>query len=125
MLNLVDLAAGASLFRDEAGNCLAAQARDLISGRFRDPIRSTDLAAELNVHPVYLARVFRRRFGVSMHRYVRRLRVRRAAEMLADDGQSVAAIAIELGFADQAHFCRSFREELNTTPSAYRRLALM
>jgi AraC family transcriptional regulator len=80
------------------------------------------LAQSLGLHPGYLTRTFRRHYGCSISAYVRRLRVRRAAAILIGDAPPpIAALAQELGFADQSHFCRTFRSELGLTPAAYRR----
>lgn len=45
--------------------------------------RTGELARELGLHPVYLARVFRRYFGCSIKQYVQQIRLRRAMEQLA------------------------------------------
>jgi AraC family transcriptional regulator len=79
-----------------------------------------DLAAREGLHPVYLARVFRKQFGCSIREYRRRVRVRRAAGLLAGSDLPIAAIAARLDFFDQSHLCRDFRAELAVSPSHYR-----
>ena len=83
--------------------------------------RISRLAREAGLHPVSLARVFRRWFGMTMTQYARRSRVRRVISRLTP-GVSLSAVAYETGFADQAHLCRIFRAETGFTPSGYRRL---
>ncbi|HEX2206621.1 MAG TPA: helix-turn-helix domain-containing protein, partial [Longimicrobium sp.] len=73
--------------------------------------RVRDLADAAGVHPVYLARAFRRAYGVPVTEYARRLRVRAAAARIACTQQSLARIACEAGFADQAHLTRELRRE--------------
>jgi AraC family transcriptional regulator len=60
------------------------------------------LASGVNVHPVYLARAFRQRYGLPVGRYVRRLRVETAANRLARTLDPIARIAVELGSAIRA-----------------------
>jgi AraC family transcriptional regulator len=85
------------------------------------PVR--DLARAAGVHPVYLARAFRRAYGVPVTEYARRLRVRAAADRVASTELSLARIACEAGFADQAHLTRELRRETGLTPGALRRAA--
>jgi AraC family transcriptional regulator len=80
----------------------------------------TILAELADVHPVYLARVFRMRFGCSIREYRRKERVRRAANLLATCDLPIATVAAAVGFFDQSHLCRDFKAELNVSPSDYR-----
>lgn len=80
------------------------------------------LASEAGVHPVSLARAFRRVFGCSPSAYRRHRRVRAAADLLASTRQPAAEIAFETGFSDQSHMCREVRDELGLTPSQLRGL---
>lgn len=81
------------------------------------------LAQEAGVHRVHLAREFRRRFGCSATEYVRRLRVRAAADALASTQAPLAAVALDLGFADQSHLSRTFRGATGLPPGRFRALA--
>ena len=80
-----------------------------------------ELAAGVGVHPVTLARAFRRAYGCTIGEYLRRLRIERAAEQLATGTQPLAEIALAAGFADQSHFSNVFRRRVGMSPSAYRR----
>lgn len=96
--------------------------RDCLHDCYRDRVRVCELAEMVATHPVYLARVFRRRFGCSILTYVHRLRTQRAADLLAQTRTPFAQIAVRVGFADQAHFCRVFKAQTGVTPAAYRTL---
>jgi len=80
------------------------------------------LAADAGVHPVHLARVFRRHRGESVGTHVRRLKVQRAFEQLVDTGRSLADIAFDAGFTDQSHLTRIFGKVTGHPPGALRRL---
>ncbi len=96
--------------------------RDLLHDRFAEPgLQVRDLATAADVHPVSLARAFRRHFGRSPAEYLRRVRLEWAAAELASNGRSLAEIAAAAGFADQSHFARSFRIAFGLTPGAWRR----
>lgn len=80
------------------------------------------IAARVGLHPVYVARAFRRATGRTIGQYRRRLRVERAAVLLGRARRPIAEIAAVVGFADQAHLTRVFKAEMGLTPAAYRAL---
>jgi AraC-like DNA-binding protein len=52
---------------------------------------------------------------------LRRYRLQDAAAAIdAGEGPDLAALAAELGFADQAHLTRSFTQVIGVPPSVYR-----
>jgi len=79
-----------------------------------------EVAEVAGVHPMHLARLFRKRFGYSMGEFVRRRRIAWACGQLASSDATVAAIALAAGFADHAHFTRTFRRVTGFTPRWYR-----
>jgi len=90
---------------------------------FADAVRVSDLATRAQVHPVYLARQFRRHVGCSITEYRKLLKARAAARALNSTNLSFAAVADEFGFADQSHFGRAFKSVTGLTPLDYRRLS--
>jgi AraC family transcriptional regulator len=78
------------------------------------------LARGVGVHPVYLARVFRRHYGVTIGVLRRRQRVERALARLRTENTPLAEIALDLGYADQSHFCRELKRETGWTPGRFR-----
>lgn len=95
--------------------------REVLDDADRPP-RLSEAAAAAGVHPVYLARQFRRFFGCSVSGYVHRLRVQRAAGLLGQARLPLSHVSFDAGFSDQSHMCRIFRRETGVTPSAYREL---
>ena len=88
---------------------------------FGDEIRMRDLADEAGVHPVHLARAFRRSEKLTPGEYLQRVRVRAACQRLLQAEYPLVAIALECGFADQSHFTRVFQKFTKTTPAQFRR----
>lgn len=87
------------------------------------PPRLAQLAARAGVHPVYLARQFRRFYGCSTSEHIQRRRVQRAAALIAAGGLPLARVALAAGFSDQPHLGRVFRRETGLAPGAFRHLA--
>jgi AraC family transcriptional regulator len=84
-------------------------------------LRITDLAAELGVHPVHLARVFRKAWDCSPGDLLRWRRVERAISLLRRKEMGIAEVALASGFADQSHMNRAFQAQCGVTPCTYRR----
>jgi AraC-like DNA-binding protein len=84
---------------------------------------SVDLAtlaavAGLSIH--HFAREFKHSVGITPHHYVITKRVERAQDMLARTDLSLSEVALAVGFADQSHLARHFRQMLGTTPGQFR-----
>ena len=77
----------------------------------------------VGIHPVHLAREFRKHQGCTVGRYVRKLRVESASRKLMESDSPLALIALEVGFANQAHLCRIFKLVTGISPARYRALA--
>jgi AraC family transcriptional regulator len=99
------------------------RAQEVLSARFVAPPSLAELAAEIGVHPVHLARAFRACLGCTVGDYVRQLRVEYACQRLTASDASLVDIALDAGFADQSHFARTFRRLRGVTPTAFRRLS--
>ncbi len=94
----------------------------LLHDRAHEAMDIAAIAAEVDIHPVHMARVFRRHHGCSPGEYLRRIRVRTACRLLAETEDPLASIAYRTGYADQSHFTRHFKRALGVTPGAYRHL---
>jgi AraC family transcriptional regulator len=88
----------------------------------RHPARLHDLAHFADVHPVYLARQFRRAFSCSVNQYIQRRRIQKVAELTCDAAKSLSTAAYTAGFADHAHMCRVFRSHVSIAPRDMRRM---
>jgi len=100
------------------------RAIDMIHAAIDRPPSVMRLAAELDLHPVYLAREFRKRVGRTVGEQARRIRIHAACALLLDRDRPLADIAAATGFADQSHLTRVFAATMGCTPAAYRDLLL-
>jgi AraC-like DNA-binding protein len=78
------------------------------------------LAQQLGVSPRHLSRLFARHVGMTLSKYRNALRTRTALEAIAAGAPSLARLAAELGFADQAHLTRTVHRLTGRPPSAHR-----
>jgi AraC family transcriptional regulator len=91
----------------------------LIEERFREPLSLAAVAKSAGVHPVHLARTFRRVHQTTVAAYVRQLRVDFARSLLGGPA-GLSDIACAAGFCDQSHFSRCFKRHTGLTPAEYR-----
>lgn len=98
------------------------QTRDFLHANFADSFFVADVARLAGVHPVHLARVFRRRFGCTIGEYVRRLRVDFARREISATETPLSEIALAAGFSDQSHLNRTFKSVFGRTPAEQRKL---
>lgn len=96
--------------------------RNILEQRFAEPFKLSEIAAEAGVHPVHLAREFRKYYGTSVGEYLRKVRIEYACRELMGSNAAVTNIAFAAGFADQSHFSRTFKRLCGTTPGRYRGL---
>lgn len=89
----------------------------------RSLLRVEDAAKAFHVGERSLQRLFRRYVGVSPKWVIRRYRLLEAAEQLKDArAPALAELADALGYADQAHFAREFKQVVGRTPREFRAL---
>ena len=101
----------------------AVQAALWLEAHAADVIRLEDVAREACLSPFHFLRLFQRVLGVTPHQYVLRLRLARAARLLADASLSVTEVALEAGFADLSNFVRTFRRVAGVSPGEFRKRA--
>jgi AraC family transcriptional regulator len=83
--------------------------KEFVVEHLDEPLDVATLAKMTDRSPFHFSRVFTRSVGVSPHRYIVHLRLRRAVEMIRDRKSSLAEIAVKTGFADQSHLTRWVR----------------
>jgi AraC family transcriptional regulator len=79
------------------------------------------LAAESDSSKRHLLRSYRASTGRSPHPYILELRMEKARRLMLLPTLSLIDLAMECGFASQAHFTHAFRQRLGLPPSDYRR----
>lgn len=99
---------------------LIAGVLEEIERRVAQPITLDDLARRSGFSAQHLNRVFQKVLGVTPLKYLARVRMERAAELLRDGRLSIAAIAQAVGFDDPYYFSRQFSQHHRTSPSEYR-----
>ena len=93
-----------------------------IDAHLKLPPSLTDMGMRAGLSPSHFARKFRQSTGLSLHRFVNRRRIQASLPLLQEHGQSLAGVALELGFSSQSHFTRIFSGLTGMPPAKYRKL---
>ena len=91
-----------------------------LNGNFQRQIRLEELARMAAMSENSLLHHFSGMIGTTPMKYLTRLRIRYAAELLHNTDMPVAGVAEGAGFADPAYFSRAFRRETGLAPLDYR-----
>ena len=110
---------------DDSGAALTAAQRkriiELIEARLAENISLDELANAVGMSPFHFSRRFKIAFGIPPYSYVIHARVTKAQEMLRRRKVAQKVIALECGFADQSHFCNTFRKIVGISPTDYQK----
>lgn len=101
-----------------AGSKLA-RAADYISDNATQDLRLDDICAVAELSTSYLVRAFKKQYGLTPHAYQLNRRIQYCRSRLKQ-GDRIADVALDAGFADQAHLQRQFKRLVAATPGQYR-----
>jgi transcriptional regulator GlxA family with amidase domain len=94
---------------------------DLFHKHLDGDVKLETLADECGLSVSHFARSFRRSFGTSAHRYLILKRIELAKALLSGTNKSLAEIAVQTGFSDQAALTRTFANAVGAPPAKWRR----
>lgn len=80
-----------------------------------------DLAARAALSPYHFARAFKTSAGVTPRTYVEQRRIEQAKRLLTESTQSLAQVAMDVGFGTQSRLTSTFKRRTGFTPGEYRR----
>ena len=103
-----------------AGNYIVRKALDYMQGHCAEHLSLGDVAAHVYVSPWHLSKLINRHTNQGFFDILGRMRMERAKVLLADSGLRVHEVAEQAGYADVAHFSKSFKRLVGMTPGEYR-----
>jgi AraC-like DNA-binding protein len=93
--------------------------RDYCHSHLAEKITLDELAAQCGLGRFQFLKQFKQTIGMTPHAWLVRLRLERACSLLSRGPQAIAEVAQEVGFYDQSHFNRAFRQAFGVAPSGY------
>ncbi len=100
---------------------LVREAVTFIRFNIDQPLSLNPLADTLGVHPSYLSRTFKKALGMTLTDYINKLRIEEAKYLLDQGNESVATIALSVGYNDPNYFSKVFTKLEHVTPQDYRK----
>lgn len=82
----------------------------------------SEMARTVGLSESWFTHVFKQTTGRTPQQWQRGRRIELAQKLLTETDLTVADIALQLGFADQAHLTKAFRQVAGDTPASWRRL---
>ena len=108
----------APLSHDDASRQLA-RAAEFIADNCTHPLKLEDICEAAGLSASHLIRAFKERYGMTPHAYLINRRIQYSRAQLRR-GRLIADVALDAGFADQAHLQRTFKRLVAATPGQYR-----
>ena len=96
--------------------------RSYLTARYNEKITLEQLAAQFNLDPYYLQKLFKRHIGQSPMEYIIYLRMTRAKSLIRTSTMSISEIAYTVGIDNLGHFTRQFKKQEGMTPGQYRKV---
>lgn len=104
----------------EPGTTLMEMVDRFLHDNLANPLSLDDIASYIGISRRTLTGRFRQLTGESVIRYIRLLRIERAAELLQCTQAPLAEIRVQVGLADPAYFCKCFHQQFHKSPQQYR-----
>lgn len=94
---------------------------EYVDTHYQKPITLQDVADNLHISFAYASRLFKKYTDTNYSKYLTRLRLEKAQELLATTGKTVEEICFEIGYNDYFYFSKTFKKHSGVTPLQYRR----
>jgi AraC family transcriptional regulator len=94
--------------------------KEFIDASLESSIGLRDCASQARLSASYFAQTFKATFGMTVCHYIRRRRIAHAQQLMLLSTEPLSQIALACGFANQAHYCRVFRDVVGLSPNAWR-----
>lgn len=101
-------------------NALIKQVQEYIHVHLAEDVSLQTLADQVNLHPVYLSKVFKLETGEGLKEYLFRLRMEKAAYLLKHSHLKIFEVTAQVGYLNTSYFIKVFKRHFGMTPQDYR-----
>ncbi|WP_409342359.1 response regulator [Paenibacillus sp. MBLB4367] len=96
------------------------QVKDYIHTHLADNVSLYALSDQVNLHPVYLSKIFKLETGEGIKEYSHRLRMEKAVHLIKHSDLKIYEITKEVGYLNTPYLIKVFKKEFGLTPQEYR-----
>lgn len=101
-------------------NMVIYKIQKYVNENYTENISLKDIAESLNMSYNYLSYLFNNEMNMKFKDYLRKIRINQSMELLENSEYEINRIALEVGFANQSYFTKTFKKETGITPKKYR-----
>lgn len=95
--------------------------KNFLNANIRTPLQLEHISSAVHLSPYHLCRIFKKNTGMTLHQYVKRLRLFNAVERMLDHPTTrLDMLALEYSFSNHGHFSTVFRQVFGISPSELR-----
>ena len=91
-----------------------------ITQHYKEITHLDEISAQFFVSTPHLCRIFKKHTGMTISHYVNHVKIQHACELLVNTDKTITEIALECGFNSSMYFCKTFKKQINCTPSEFR-----
>ncbi|MBD0378849.1 response regulator [Paenibacillus sedimenti] len=101
-------------------NYMIDKAKRIIEAKYGEEVTLQSVADELNIHPVWLSRLFKKETGQNFLDYLTEIRIEQAKQLLRGTNLKIYEIAEKIGYHEIQYFGKLFKKRTNMTPKEFR-----
>ena len=110
-----------AMFREkDKGNPYIRKALRHMSDHYSEHLELQQVAEVVGLSPSYFSTLFRQTVGTSFRDHLNWIRVEESKHLLLNGNDTLADIAVSVGFPDQSYYCKVFKKIVGITPGKYR-----
>jgi two-component system response regulator YesN len=95
------------------------KAREFIRSNYAEDISLRDASQYIGITESYLSRLFKSKMNFSFLEYLKDYRIKKALELMKDQGRRINEVARDTGFRDMSYFSSVFKKHTGMSPSQY------
>lgn len=88
---------------------------------YKESIGRNEIGSAFYLVPEYLAKMYKKKTGISLKDYIHEYRIEQAKQLLKNENMRVSDIAAETGFDNYSYFSTLFKKYTGMTPNDYRK----
>ena len=99
-------------------NILTCEIKTFIDKNITHNLTLEDISKEFLISPFHLIRLFKKELNLTPYQYILNKKINLAKELLSK-GTNIAEVAVLVGFNDQSHLYKYFKQVFSISPKEY------